>query len=217
MKHYINIGLLAFILLSSSYCYNQELISEKNKTTNSNSFNDAYNYIKRNKHFKAQKPKYYNLYHSNVSARYINSQPDNDKLSQDDFVVMRIKNEDNNNTLEIGLEGTLNIITDYNDTEMNIFDIDDIEEKTSFETILLDENNNEYNTKCRLWKPENEKIRLFCNLQRIYKYAKHNLTLPEVSLIYNNYNVSIIPECSIIINQLTYNIPFSIIIICYNI
>ena len=152
----------------------------------------------KNQNFILKKDKTSNL---NEHSHYIKPPPD---LS----VVMRIEKENNNNTLQIGLEGTLNIVTDFNDTVKNIFDINDIEEKTSFETIIRDENNNEYNTKCRLWKPKNEKIRLFCNLNRIYKYSIHNLTFPEIIFIYKDYVIYIIFKCSIIINQLTYNVPF---------
>ena len=166
-------------------------------------------YINKNKHLQRKKTRNYffnQSYLLNDNSSFIKNQAR--KLSSDDSVIIGIEKEDNNITLEIGLEGTINIITGYNDTERNIFDINDIEEKTSFDTIFIDENNKEYNTKCRLWKAENEKIRLFCNLQRIFKYSTHNLTLPEISFIYKNINIYIIPHCSIIINQITYNIPF---------
>ena len=74
--------------------------------------------------------------------------------------------------------------TDYNDNESNIFNSSYIKEKTIFQTFFSEINADEmYNITCRLWKPANENLRLFCKLKEI---------------LWNNYHY-------IIINNFTFN------------
>ena len=161
-------------------------------------------------HFKGKKNGYYYIYHSNhlnESSIYYSSSPHKIILATDGVIVIKIKKEDNKNEILLGEKGTLEFITNYID-ELNIFDISDIEEKTSFETNLTDEYKNKYSIKCRLWKPLGEILRLFCNMPQIIKNSTIEVTLTEINFPYNNQTVYIISKEPIIIRQLPLKIPF---------
>ena len=121
---------------------------------------------------------------------------------------IRIKEEDNKNAIEIGEKGTLYLFTDYNEDETNIFDPSDIEENTIFETTIIDDEENTYNVNCRLFKPTGEKLIILCHLNENLKYTTQNITLTDVRLTYHEYNLTILSETSVTVNQLNYPIPF---------
>ena len=92
---------------------------------------------------------------------------------------------------------------------MNIFDISDIEEKTIFEGILMDQYKKEYNAKCRLWKPKEEKIRIFCRPIEILSNEYNYINFINTQFIYKNYIIYIISEIkSIRVEQKYTSIPF---------
>ena len=131
----------------------------------------------------------------------------NINLSVDKNIKLSIQSS--NNTLKVGEKGIIYFVTNYNDTETNIFDILDIEEKTKFNTTIHDENQNEYNVNCKLWKPINHYIRIICNLEDKLKNIENNITLNSVQIIYKEeYNIEINQEAFIKIKQLNYSIPF---------
>ena len=101
-------------------------------------------------HFKGKQNGYYYIYHSNhlnESSIYYSSFSHKVILSTDDIIVIRIKKEDNKDIIRIGKQGTIYLKTNYDDSKQNIFNISDIEEKTSFESILTDNDGNNYNIK----------------------------------------------------------------------
>lgn len=111
--------------------------------------------------------------------------------------------------MKIGEKGIIYFVTDYNDNERNIFDASDIEEKTKFKTKINDENQNEYNANCKLWKPINDYIRIICNLDENLKYVDNNITLlNSVQIEYKDYKIGINQEAYIEVKQLNYSIPF---------
>ena len=73
---------------------------------------------------------------------------------------MRINEEKNNNTILLGVNGTLYFITDYNDTEEDAFSSPDIEENSKIKTLIIDEDKNKYEVNCRLFNP---KKRIYCS------------------------------------------------------
>ena len=81
--------------------------------------------------------------------------------------------------------------TDYNDNERNIFDVSDIEEKTSFKTSFSYFDS--YDINCYLWKPINKNFILFCKMingeYKSYSWIKLN----KASFNYKNYKINIIP------------------------
>ena len=120
---------------------------------------------------------------------------------------MNIIKEDNDKNIQMGQYGTLYFTTNYTDTE-NIFNISDIEEKTKFEAFVVDDKNNKYQTVCRLWKPENEKIRIICNLDVNMKNHVQNIKLNDKIFEYEHYDIEIYSETFIIVEQYDYKIPF---------
>jgi len=92
---------------------------------------------------------------------YLSKKKENKVYISANTKILNLKSTDNNKEINVCQNGIIYFITDYNDNETNIFDPNDIIE---FNTTIEDKNLNKYSTKCRLWKPLNENIRLFCKL-----------------------------------------------------
>ena len=162
-------------------------------------------------HFDYVESGYYNTYFKNSFNKlsiFYELPPFNVILPKRNLLKLLIREEENNNTLNIGEKGTIYFTTNYNDNETNIFDPSDIEELTSFKTTISDEYDNNYNINCRLWKPTDGKIILICNLDENLKYITQKIILNKSNLNYKDYNISIISETNIEINQYNYDIPF---------
>ena len=65
-------------------------------------------------------------------------------------ILLEILQSDNLGTIYIGDQGTFSLVTNYNDTEENIFDVSNIEKETYTELYLIIDEKNEYNAYCRL-------------------------------------------------------------------
>ena len=142
--------------------------------------------------------KFVNTIKEKENDKYNNPEIDEneDSFLIDNEIIIKISNQFSNEYDRIvGKNGIISFQTDYNDKDLNIFNIFDIEEKTLFETIIVDNLKNEYKTKCRLFKPLNENLRLFCllkgNLNNQAKYINFNSTFFEYN---NKYNISIISK-----------------------
>ena len=118
-----------------------------------------------------------------------------------------IREKDNNFDRIIGQNGTIAFILDYKDLD-GFFNISDLEEKTKFETELIDELNNEYKVVCRLWNPINENLVIICNLEENLKNENRIITLKKSIFPYKQYNISIYAETSVKVKQYNYNISF---------
>ena len=98
----------------------------------------------------------YHLNHENNYNIYYDSPLFNVILPPIDHIELNIEDENNRNPILIGLNGIINLVLDYNDTETNIFNASDIEELSIFNTTLEIENEEEVKSvevTCRLWKP----------------------------------------------------------------
>ena len=106
---------------------------------------------------------------------------------------MFVNSKDNNRDLTLGKNGFFSFVTNYTD-EKNIFDISDIEEKTSFNITITKEyyeKENYFNASCRLWKPKNDKIRAICKLnEKITKEG--NIKINSFIFPFKEYKVAII-------------------------
>ena len=119
-------------------------------------------------------------------------------------ISLRIKKENNKNILKIGNKGTFAFITDYNDSEKNIFkNINMI-----FNNKIIDENKNEYEVECKFWKPSDENIRIFCKLNNDLKNFKQNIILNKYSFYLNNNKIDISQEDYIEAEFYNHDIPF---------
>ena len=142
-----------------------------------------------------------NLFRTKTSDNY-HFTKNNDISNDDSSILINVKLEDNNATIIIGEEitdketgakilPTIAFITDYDDTENNFFDISDIEQSTHFEINFKDNDQSLTDTaECRLWKPKEEKIRMFCQARFLYG----NYTFDEVNFKYKNNNITIKTE-----------------------
>ena len=138
----------------------------------------------------------------------IESNPIMVNLSLENNVIIRIKSEDNRNIIKIGYYGTLYLVSNYDDIDSKIFDPTDIEELTRFETYITDKNTERnYSVYCRLWKPLEEKIRIFCNFKMILYNDYNNITFGDVQFDYKNYTVFILSDDVFIVQQMHYDFP----------
>ena len=160
-------------------------------------------------HFEGKESGYYNTYHLNHKgdlAIYYDANPIKVILPIPEKKVEISVNY--YTSMEIGLNGTLYMITDYNDTEANIFNISDIEDKTSFGTIIYDDYGNYYYTKCRLWKPKEANIRIFCDINDKLKKEVQEIRFNSTTFEYNDYKVYIKFNNQITLTQYNVSIPF---------
>ena len=162
------------------------------------------------KYFMTNKKQYYYFYYRNnyyYNYELFELSPIQVKLPKDNEIILRIKKENNLNSIKIGTDGILSFITNYNDTEKGVFYIMD-EEKASFESKIIDENKNEYEVKCKLWSPYNNNVRIICNLNQNLKYSSQNIILKDITFNYNEYIIYIISDNYLEAKQLDYNILY---------
>ena len=163
---------------------------------------------------------YYYTFYSNNNITFISYDASPIKVILNKNIAIKVKYEDNKEPLVFGREvyddwkrkeiyfPEISFVTAYNDTISNIFDISDIEEKTKF-TIRFYEYNysyNYFNMDCRLWKPQNENLRIICSSR--YSISGGNYTFDRTTFEYNNYTIIIKTEdyyvTSSISNYLTF-------------
>ena len=122
-------------------------------------YSSIYAYICKilSEYFNYSKHRYYNLYHLNCLKNYsiLYEVPKFEVILPKSKTININICDNSRDPIKIGEKGIIYLTTDYNDSERNIFNTSDIEEKTKFKTIL-------YNhilsliIYCRLWKPNNE-------------------------------------------------------------
>ena len=132
-------------------------------------------------------------------------------LKEDSITELHIEYDDNIRVKYIGYQGILNFVLDHNDNETNIFNASDIEEKTSFETTIVIDNNttNSIDVTCKLWKPIDEKLNMYCKLKNNLTYGEHSFNLSSSSFYYNDKKFDIIQNAkSLNLFQLNETLPF---------
>ena len=132
-------------------------------------------------------------------------------LKEDSITELHIEYDDNIRVKYIGYQGILNFVLDHNDNETNIFNASDIEEKTSFETTIVIDNNttNSIDVTCKLWKPIDEKLNMYCKLNNNLTYGEHSFNLSSSSFYYNDKKFDIIQNAnSLNLFQLNETLPF---------
>ena len=128
---------------------------------------------------------------------------------------IEVGNTENYNTQFLCQNGIIKLITNYNDTESNIFNIDDIEEKTLFKITLKTTNSIDNQTKfdlnCRLWKPKNQKLIIICHSDKNLKITEEKLVnayFNDTAFNYNGYRIVIISNTYLSFRTLKSNCPF---------
>ena len=126
---------------------------------------------------------------------------------QKKFDMEIIKGEEINE-VKIGDKGILYFFTDYSDKIKEIFNPSDIEEKTKFETKIVDENNKEHKVNCRLYNTIESKIGIICKLENILEIGNHKIKLIGRDINYKDYQFSIKSNIYIDVKQFNCHIPF---------
>ena len=160
--------------------------------------------------FRNTQTQYYYLHHKNYLNEYIRFyelSPIKIKIAKDNEIILKITQEDNINPIKIGNNRILYFITNYYEDDNNLNN-NDIENKSVFESKIIDDINNEYKVKCRLWNPKNDKIRIICNLDENLKYSTQKIMLKEISFNYDDYIINIFSDVFIEVNQYNYDISF---------
>lgn len=128
---------------------------------------------------------------------------------------IEVENTENYNTQFLCQNGIINLITNYNDTESNIFNIDDIEEKTLFKITFIPTNSIDNRTKfdlnCRLYKPKNQKLIIICHSDKNLKITEESLVnayFNDTAFNYNGYRIVIISNTYLSFRTLKSNCPF---------
>ena len=141
-------------------------------------------------HFVKQKSSNYYLYYSNNTSnieKYYDLPPIK-VILPNSLVEISIEYDDNSKNIYIVDKGLLYFKTNFNDNEKNIFDITDIEEKTIFTTT-----SDPYgDIKCRLWKPLNKKIWLFCKLNESIRSEIEEIKIKDAVFHYKGHIIMII-------------------------
>ena len=106
--------------------------------------------------------------------------------------------------VKIGKKGAIAFKTDFEDSQ-NIFNPSDIETKT-VNKILFSGNNKNYQADCHLWKPIGEKLRLICKFNENIDTQK--IKLNKFIFVYKDYNIKILSENDLNINQLNTAVSF---------
>ena len=158
-------------------------------------------------HFQNKKSGYYYIYHRNHMNNYIKLyefSPIQVIIPDESEIIIRIKDIDDKNPVKIGQKGTISFITDFIDSD-NIFDSSNIETET-INTMTFSSNNKKYQANCRLWKPKGEKLRLICNFNENIDTEK--IILSKLTFVYKDYNITVLSENDLNINQLNSSISF---------
>ncbi len=101
--------------------------------------------------------------------------------------------------------GVFAVTTNYNDKERNIFNNSEV---NTFQATLLDINdiNNKYYISCRLWRPNDDKMRIICNMNNALD-AEKMLIFNNTSIKVNNYTITIEQKVAIKYQSYTFDIP----------
>ena len=154
----------------------------------------------------------YHLNHENNYNIYYDSPLFNVILPPTDHIELNIEDENNRNTILIGLNGIINLVLDYNDNETNIFNASDIEELSIFNTTLEIENQEEVKSvevTCRLWKPIDAKLNMFCTINTTFTGIYYYFKLSSYNFEYKKIKVAIISNTKHLhLNQIKSTLPF---------
>ena len=151
-------------------------------------------------HFENKQNGYYythNDNHTNKFTQFYESSPFKVILPEDNNkITLRIKKENNPNTIKVGKEGIIVFVTNYDDNQRKIF-------SKGEEILFNDTINNANDASCKLWVPEEGKVRIICTLNKLLENNQTNIILGETSFEHEKYNIVIKqePEESIEIEQ----------------
>ena len=162
-------------------------------------------------HFNGMKSGNYNIYHKNHAGDlniYYDLPLINVVLPEENIKEIYIEKADNQLPKYIGYQGTLNFVLDFNDSEHNIFNASDLEEKSSFKTTIEVNETDIYNVSCKLWKPIDEKLNMFCKLNNNLTEGVHSFNLSTSYFYYDKKKYFIFQRESLNLYQMSEKLPF---------
>ena len=184
---------ITLITTKSSYIYNLWINPDSETPLECQNIKEVKKCIVSISHFLKKKSGDFYLYYSD-SSRYYDLSPIK-VIIPNSIVEITVEHEDNDDYIYMGDKGLFSFKTNYNDTEKNIFDASDIEEKTAFSTTfdgyieIISVPNIIIN--CRLWKPLNEKLWLFCKLDKSLEKQTNYLFVHNATFHYKEHIIAI--------------------------
>ena len=131
------------------------------------------------------------------------------RLKDNPSITIQVDYSSNSDSIFLGENGVLYLTTSYDDSEANIFDESDIEEKTTFSTTIADDYSNRYNVIYRLWKPKNKNLVLFYKINQSVDASARYFIFNDISFDYKDTHVNIhFNQDSLYFVQLNSKIPF---------
>ena len=163
-------------------------------------------------HFNGKENGTYNVYHKNHAGDsniYYELPLINVTLPEKENITeLNFESREKYRTKYIGYQGILNFVLDFNDTKTNIFNASDIEEKTNSETTIVVDNTDIINVNCKLWKPIEENLNIFCKLSKNLTYGSHSYSLSSFSFYYNSKKFAIVQQERLSLFQVDQRLPF---------
>ena len=159
--------------------------------------------------FENAKHGYYYTYHKvqdDIYSIYYELTPFEVIIPDDNKIFVNIIEKEN---AYIGEKGNFYLNTDFHDEE-NIFNISDIEEKTSFDTFIYLNNNEgeKYTIICRLWKQVNNNLTILCKMDNIFSFVDLYVNFEKCLSIYNNYRITLKSLSKFHLIYLNSSLPF---------
>lgn len=132
-------------------------------------------------------------------------------------IQISIQLEENNYNIEMEIDGFVSSSTigkkgaielKVSSSNTSIFDKDDIEEKTKFETTISNATNSNFTINCRLWRSDNSvyKLVIFCNLDETVPKGRYTVNIASTQLTYKEYNITILCRRNLLIDKVDYDI-----------
>ena len=123
-------------------------------------------------------------------------------------IDIEIKYENNKDEKQIGENGIIIFKPNYNSNISVIFNIDDIDEQTSFITHIKDENGNIDHITCKLWYSYYKNLELFCKLDKNFEIGPHEINLDKKTFKFYDYYITISFSGKFNIKQTNISFPF---------
>ena len=79
----------------------------------------------------------------------------------------------------------------YNLSDDDIFEESDLEDKTEFSTSIFTQNNMAYDATCRLWKYDDNSLRIFCKLLNTENINDGNIKIGSQSFMFKGKKIGI--------------------------
>ena len=126
------------------------------------------------------------------------------KLEKEDYDLILSARGDRR---DIGQKGIIIFKTNSSRT-FDIFDIKEIEDINYDMTITFQDSGKVSDVSCNFWKPEGDKVIMFCKLKETFSEGKYEIKLNDYILKHKEKKIKIFPEEPFVISIKNAKIPF---------